>query len=171
MATMETREIGKFLDITNTGPTAVFHDDKTTVHLFNDDSPSNRMVHFATLIVYLRDQVRNKTIQLYHVGSGGQFANIFCKPLGNLLFHDLRQSLVHGKKVNITRNSKNEDAIATIAKMVESLDAKKIPENPDPRRAPILGGYGDPGGSNDSGTRELMKEELIAYQALVHGPG
>ena len=58
-----------------------------------------------------------------------------------------------------------------MAKMVESLEAKKVPEIPKPRPAPIPGGYGEPGGSNDPEARELMKEELIAYHTGTRGPG
>ena len=96
VATLGVRGIGKFFDIPNTGPTVVFCDNKAAVQLSDGDTSSKRMVHIATRIAFLREQVHDKSIMLYHIGAEGQLADIFTKPLGPTLFHSFRQVLVHG---------------------------------------------------------------------------
>ena len=54
------------------------------------------MIHIATRIAFLREQVHDKSIMLYHIGAEGQLADIFTKPLGPTLFHSFRQALVYG---------------------------------------------------------------------------
>ena len=85
------------LNIPDNGPTVVFCDNKAAVQLSDGDTSSKRMIHIATRIAFLREQVHDKSIMLYHIGAEGQLADIFTKPLGPTLFHSFRQELVHSK--------------------------------------------------------------------------
>ena len=96
VATLGARGVGKFFGISDSEPTVVFCDNKAAVQLSDGDTSSKKMVHIATRIAFLREQVRDKTILLYHIKTQGQIADIFTKPLGASIFHNLRQLLVHG---------------------------------------------------------------------------
>ena len=96
VATLGARGVGKFLGISDSEPTVVFCDNKAAVQLSDGDTSSKKMIHIATRIAFLREQVKDKSILLYHIKTEGQIADIFTKPLGASVFHNLRQLLVHG---------------------------------------------------------------------------
>ena len=96
VATLGTRGVGKFFGISDAEPTVVFCDNKAAVQLSDGDSSSKKMMHIATRIAFLREQVQEKLILLYHIKTEGQIADIFTKPLSPSVFHSFRQLLVHG---------------------------------------------------------------------------
>ena len=53
------------------------------------------MKHIATRIAFLREQIADKTIMLYHIRTEGQLADIFTKALLPSVFHYLRSYLIY----------------------------------------------------------------------------
>ena len=77
-----------------TVPSLLFCDNKSAVMLSEGNTSSRRMRHIATRIAFLREAVRDGHVLLTHVGTVGQVADIFTKPLTAATFHTLRALLV-----------------------------------------------------------------------------
>ena len=77
-----------------TAPTVIFCDNLSAVMLSDSNTSSKRMKHVTTRIAFLRELVANKTILLYHIGTNGQLADIFTKPLAAQTFHELRSIIM-----------------------------------------------------------------------------
>ena len=60
----------------------------------DSDTSSKRMKHIATRLAFLRECIADKSIMMYHIGNGGQVADIFTKCLGAALFHTMRELLL-----------------------------------------------------------------------------
>ena len=97
VATLGMRGIAKFFGIPDSTPTVIFCDNKAAVQLSDSDSSSKRMIHIATRIAFLREQVNDKSILLYHIKTEGQLADIFTKPLAATVFHHLRKFFVKSR--------------------------------------------------------------------------
>ena len=91
---LATRENFKLLGIDVSSPTVIFCDNLSAVQLSDGNTPSKRMKHIATRIAFLREQVKDGTIMLYHVGTLGQISDIFTKACPPAIFHALRAYLL-----------------------------------------------------------------------------
>lgn len=63
--------------------------------LADSNTSSKRMKHMATRIAFLREQIADGTIMLYHIRTEGQLADIFTKALSPSVFHYLRSYLIY----------------------------------------------------------------------------
>ena len=90
------RGILSFLGTEQKGPTTLFCDNKAAVQLSENNTSSKRMKHIATRIAFLREQVTAGILQLFHISTNGQVADIFTKPLGAHIYHTMRQTLLRG---------------------------------------------------------------------------
>ena len=91
------RDLLDFLGVQQTSPTTLFVDNKAAVQLSESNTSSKRMKHIATRIAFLREQSTSGQLQLFHIGTSGQVADIFTKPLGAHIFHPLRATLVRSE--------------------------------------------------------------------------
>ena len=79
----------------NLQPTLIFCDNQAAVMLSDTNASSKRMKHVITRLSYLRELVNDKKICLYHVGTKGQIADLFTKPLAAKDFHRLREVVLN----------------------------------------------------------------------------
>ena len=75
-------------------PTLMFCDNKAACMLSESNLSSRRMRHVATRLAYLKERVKSGELQLVHVGTDGNVADIGTKALGTKAFHRLRCLLV-----------------------------------------------------------------------------
>ena len=92
---LATQANGKFLGVDLKPPTIMFNDNKSAVMLADSNTSSKRMKHIATRIAFLREQISEGTIMLYHIRTEGQLADIFTKALSAGVFHYLRSYLIY----------------------------------------------------------------------------
>ena len=84
------RGILEFLDMIQTTPTVIFSDNQAAILLSDSNTSSKRMKHIATRIAFLREQISDGKVLLYHIKTAGQVADIFTKALNAATFHLLR---------------------------------------------------------------------------------
>jgi hypothetical protein len=93
---MKLRGVLKFMKGTKVMLTSLlFCDNIAAVMLSDSNTSSKRMKHVATRIAFLRELRERKEVTLYHVGTKSQVADIFTKPLGPSVFHELRPLLIN----------------------------------------------------------------------------
>ena len=92
---LATQDNGRFLGVDLKPPTILFNDNKAAVMLADSNTSSKRMKHMATRIAFLREQIADGTIMLYHIRTEGQLADIFTKALSPSVFHYLRSYLIY----------------------------------------------------------------------------
>ena len=88
-------DIKAFLGFYTKGPIIVFCDNQTAVSLADSNASTKRMRHISTRIAFLREQVNDGTIMMYHISTTGQLADIFTKALPPATFHKLRALLIN----------------------------------------------------------------------------
>ena len=86
--------IAEFLRAKVSKPTMLFCDNQAACMLSESNLSSKRMRHVATRLAYLKERVTSGDIQMIHVGTDGNIADIGTKPLGVKVFHRLRPLLV-----------------------------------------------------------------------------
>ena len=94
VAVLALRGVHAFMGVPNDAPSLVLCDNKGAVQLSDNNTSSKRMKHIATRIAFLRDAVREKQVQLQHIGTHGMVADLFTKPLSAINFHALRQVMM-----------------------------------------------------------------------------
>ena len=92
---LATQHKADFIKVDLKPPTLIFNDNKSAVDLADNNTSSKRMKHIATRIAFLREQIADKTIMLYHIRTEGQLADIFTKALLPSVFHYLRSYLIY----------------------------------------------------------------------------
>ena len=75
-------------------PTILFCDNIAAVLLSENNTSSRRLKHIATRIAYLRESVQSGEVQMHHIATNGNIADLFTKPLGATQFHYLRRLLM-----------------------------------------------------------------------------
>ena len=75
-------------------PTILFCDNIAAVLLSENNTSSRRLKHIATRIAYLRESVKDGQVQMHHITTNGNIADLFTKPLGATQFHYLRRLLM-----------------------------------------------------------------------------
>ena len=75
-------------------PTILFCDNIAAVLLSENNTSSRRLKHIATRIAYLRESVKDGQVQMHHIATNGNIADLFTKPLGATHFHYLRRLLM-----------------------------------------------------------------------------
>ena len=75
-------------------PTILFCDNIAAVLLSENNTSSRRLKHIATRIAYLRESVKDGQVQMHHIATNGNIADLFTKPLGATQFHYLRRLLM-----------------------------------------------------------------------------
>ena len=75
--------------------TPIFCDNKAAVLLSDSGISSKKLRHVATHIAFLRELINSGNIMLLHIGTKGQIADIFTKPLQAATFHELRARLTN----------------------------------------------------------------------------
>ena len=89
------RDIHRFIGLEQEHPTIIFCDNMSAVQLADGNSSSKRMKHISTRIAFLREQIADKAIMLYHIRTQGQLADIFTKACTANTFHSLRTLLLN----------------------------------------------------------------------------
>ena len=89
-----TGDVLSFMELRGDSPITIFCDNLAVILVSENNTSTKRMKHIATRIAYLREQVEAKNIQIFHIGTKGQIADIFTKPLAASTFHTLRPLLV-----------------------------------------------------------------------------
>ena len=89
-----TGDILTFMELRGKSPITLLCDNLAVILVSENNTSSKRMKHIATRIAFLREQVEAKNVQLFHIGTKGQVADIFTKPLAASVFHFLRPILV-----------------------------------------------------------------------------
>ena len=92
----DVREMAIFLGIKVIGPPPLFCDNKSACLLSDNNTSSKRMKHIATRIAFLRELIGEKRLNMYHISTHGQFADIFTKPLAADTFHRFRRAVLVG---------------------------------------------------------------------------
>ena len=87
------RNILKELDHPQEEPTVIFVDNKSAIQLAKNPVHHGRSKHIDTRFHFLRDNVKQKTIELQHCNTTEQVADIFTKPLSGEIFMKLRNLL------------------------------------------------------------------------------
>ena len=82
------------MELRGKSPITLLCDNLAVILVSENNTSSKRMKHIATRIAFLREQVEAKNVQLFHIGTKGQVADIFTKPLAASVFHFLRPILV-----------------------------------------------------------------------------
>ena len=91
IAAIALRGVLGFLQAKDSAPTITFCDNLGAVLLSDNNTSSKRLKHIATRIAFLREAIADGHLQLHHIRTTGQLADIFTKPLAPTLFHSLRQ--------------------------------------------------------------------------------
>jgi hypothetical protein len=84
----------KFTGLKVSSPCPILCDNKSAVMLSDSDTSSKRLRHIASRIAFLRELREAEEINLFHVYTNGQVADIFTKPLDANVFHTLRAHLL-----------------------------------------------------------------------------
>ena len=79
----------KFLGCTPTKPMLVFCDNKAACMLSNSNHTTKRMKHVAVRLAFLQEHVNEGNVQLVHVSTNGNLADIGTKPLTARQHHAL----------------------------------------------------------------------------------
>ena len=74
-------------------PTVIFVDNKSAIQLAKNPVHHGRSKHIDTRFHFLRDHVKQKTIELQHCNTTEQITDIFTKPLSGEIFMKLRNTL------------------------------------------------------------------------------
>ena len=90
-AILPLKQVKAFLVGDDDVPVILLVDNMAAVQLSENNTSSKRLKHIATRIAFLREAVEDKKIQLHHIKTIGQIADIFTKPLPAAQFHYLRQ--------------------------------------------------------------------------------
>ena len=95
LVNMSITDVVQFMTkVTISVPRFLFCDNSATVMLSENNKSSKKMKHIATRIAFLQEAVKAKHILLTHIGTAGQLADIFTKPLAAAQFHELREFLL-----------------------------------------------------------------------------
>ena len=81
------------LHIGNAGPTVIFFDSQSTVHIANNPMFHERTKHIEIDCHIVREKLQAKVIHLLPVSSQEQLADFYTKPLAPRPFHRLRIKL------------------------------------------------------------------------------
>lgn len=81
-------------DYQRVGPALLFCDNTAAVQLADGETSSKRLRHVATRLALLREFRATKDIELHHLYTEGQIADILTKPLSAQRFHSLRDLLL-----------------------------------------------------------------------------
>ncbi|XP_020266633.1 uncharacterized protein LOC109842135 [Asparagus officinalis] len=87
------RNILKELDHPQEDSTVIFVDNKSSIHLAKNPVHHGRSKHIDTRFHFLRDHVKQKTVELKHCHTTEQVADIYTKPLSGETFMRLRDML------------------------------------------------------------------------------
>ena len=79
----------KFLGCTPTKPMLVFCDNKAACMLSNSNHTTKRMKHVAVRLAFLQEHVNEGNVQLIHISTNGNLADIGTKPLTARQHHAL----------------------------------------------------------------------------------
>ena len=88
------REILEFVGNKQNNPTVIFTDSSAAVQIADSNTSSKRMKHIATRLAFLREQIADKIVIMYHIRTNGQLADLFTKALAAAAFHNLRELLI-----------------------------------------------------------------------------
>ena len=88
------RAVLEFMGAKQEDPTIIFTDSSAAVLIADSNTSSKRMKHIATRLAFLREQIKDKVAEMYHIRNSGQIADIFTKPTIPALFHTLREQLL-----------------------------------------------------------------------------
>ena len=72
----------------------VYEDNQSTISMAQSQTGTFRTKHIGTKVHHFRQYVRDKAIQILHVPSAEQIADIFTKPLQSEIFIPLRAKLM-----------------------------------------------------------------------------
>ncbi|EGD74682.1 hypothetical protein PTSG_12386 [Salpingoeca rosetta] len=73
----------------------ILTDSMSAIHMANSDKIQERTKHLGIRMQFTRDHVRKQTVELQHVPSGDQVADMLTKPLHKGAFHRLVQKIMH----------------------------------------------------------------------------
>ena len=88
------REILEFVGNKQNNPTVIFTDSSAAVQIADSNTSSKRMKHIATRLAFLREQIADRIVIMYHIRTNGQLADLFTKALAAAAFHNLRELLI-----------------------------------------------------------------------------
>ena len=72
-----------------------FEDNQSCINIATEHKSRPRTKHFALKLHHFRSYVVNKTIEIEHISTKEQIADIFTKPIPKLQFEYLRRKLMH----------------------------------------------------------------------------
>lgn len=81
------------LSIIQEGPITIYVDNKSTISLAKNPVSHSQNKHIDTKYHFIREQVKNKNVELVYCRTEDQLANIFTKPLKADIFHKLKEKL------------------------------------------------------------------------------
>jgi hypothetical protein len=87
------RNLLKELEHPQEEPTMIYVDNQLAINLAKNPIQHGRSKHIDTRFHFLRDRVKQKTIELQYCHTTEQVADIFTKPLSSAIFTRLRDML------------------------------------------------------------------------------
>ncbi|KAB2077313.1 hypothetical protein ES319_A06G092600v1 [Gossypium barbadense] len=81
------------LSIIQEGPITIYVDNKSTISIAKNLVSHSRNKHIDTKYHFIREQVKNKNVELVYCRTEDQLADIFTKPLKANIFHKLKEKL------------------------------------------------------------------------------
>ncbi|KAL4377055.1 hypothetical protein GQ457_02G041490 [Hibiscus cannabinus] len=81
------------LNFAQEGPTTIYVDNKSTISLAKNHVSHSRSKHIYTKYHFIREQVKNKNVELVYCKTEDQLADIFTKPLKADTFYKLKGKL------------------------------------------------------------------------------
>lgn len=88
------RKIGLELDCIDHGPVTVYCDNLSAIKVAENERCMHRTKHFLVRTAYIREQVENKTIELKHIPTAEQPADVLTKPISSAKFRWTRSLLM-----------------------------------------------------------------------------
>lgn len=85
------------IGVSNEGPITIYVDNKSAISLAKNPVSHSRSKHIDTKYHFIREQVKNKNVELVHCRTEDQLADIFTKPLKVETFNKFKEKL--GMKV------------------------------------------------------------------------
>ena len=82
------RKLLKEMNITQDGPTKIRVDNKSAIELAKNPVHHERSKHIDVRFHFIRENIKNGEVELIHVPSQEQIADIFTKPLSINLFNN-----------------------------------------------------------------------------------